>query len=227
MKHIFFNLPILALIAVFVCGVSAQNNAKLECPGTLVLSSADAVTDGEMVTFHVERMGGNIDVGLLEYNWTLDRGRIVSGQGTPVVIVGSSGVGAAGSVTATVEITPSRECSCVTSQTSYVRRKGPPTNADMFWEWLWFNGANPQFSELSENADIAKEVRERLDQVDPNLTLELGTREDGGKREIIVGHKGNPYDSKAVTEFVARAPNLVIANIVFMNSSIFHPPPIH
>jgi hypothetical protein len=219
---VLFVIPLVFLIAALVDGISAQDNVKVECPGTRVLSSAEAVTEGERVTFHVELVGGNVDRSKLEYNWTVNHARILGGQGTPVITVSTAGEGARGSITATVDINPYRDCCWVTSQTVYVRRNGERTNADLFWEWLWFNGGKLQYAELAENAELRIEIRERLDQIDPNLTLELGPKGDGGKREIIVGHKNKPSESKEVIEFVARAPNLVVFNIVF-RSSILHP----
>jgi len=222
-KRIFFHIQLFVLIAVLAFVVSAQDNPRVDCPGTNVLASDEAVTDGDKVTFHVELIGGTADRSTLEYNWNVDQGRIVSGQGTPVIVVSTSGVGSAGSVTATIDISPYRECCWATSQTVYVRRKGTRTNADIFWEWLWFNGARVKYADVEDSSVIETEIRERLDQIDPNLTLTLGPRNGEGKRELIVGWAGKPYDTKAVAEFVARAPNLVIFNIVFKNTSIDYP----
>jgi hypothetical protein len=222
-KHIFFDLQLAVLLTVFACVVSAQDNPRVDCPGTNVLASDEAVTDGDKVTFHVELIGGNVDRSKLEYDWHVDRGRIVSGQGKPVIVVSTSGAGSGGSVTAMVDISPYRECCWVTSQTVYVRRKGTRTNADSFWEWLWFNGARVQFADLEDSSVIETEIRERLDQIDPNLTLTLGSRNGAGKRELIIGWAAKSYDSKAVNDFVARAPNFVIFNIIFKNTSIDYP----
>ncbi len=115
MKFIFLKFQTVALIAVFAWVVSAQDDPRVECPGTRVLVSDEAVTDGDNVTFHVELTNGNVDRGTLEYNWIVDRGRIVSGQGTPVIVVRTSGMGSIGSVTATVDIEPYGECGSAAS----------------------------------------------------------------------------------------------------------------
>ena len=217
MTRVFVQLSTFALVAMLVYGASAQDTRKGECSGAAVLGSAEAVTDGERVTFHVEPRVGEVDRSL-EYHWNVRDGRIVDGQGTPVIVVSTSGVGSGGSVSATVDFS-TRECRNVsTSQPVYVRRKGPRTSADAFWEWLWFNGAKLQFAERSQNADLAAEIRTRLNEVDPDLTLELGSLGDDGKREIIIGHRSKPSDSKQVIDFVARAPNFVIFNVRFKNS---------
>lgn len=211
---------ILAAVGVLGFSAFAQDHAKLQCPATRVIASANAVTDGDEVTFQVELTGGNVDRSKLEYHWTVDRGKIVSGQGSPVVFVSTSGEGSAGSVTATVDISPYRDCCWVASESVYVRRKGQRTNADLFWEWMWFNGAQVQYADLPENSSIQTDIREWLDQIDPNLTLDIGPKGEGGKRDLIVGYMGETYDSKAVADFVARAPNKIVHKIVFKNTSI-------
>jgi hypothetical protein len=211
---------IFGVIGMFESAVSGQEKSRVECPATRVIASAPAVTDGDKVSFQVELTGGNVDRSRLEYHWIVNAGRIVSGQGTPVVFVSTSGEGSVGSVAATIDISPYRDCEWFSGESIYVRRKGPRTNADMFWEWMWFNGAKVQYAEVPENADIEREIRERLDQIDPRLTLEIGPRGKDGKRDLIVGYSGKNYDSKAVAEFIARAPNSVIFNLVFKNSLI-------
>lgn len=214
----------LAVIAILSASAYPQETTKIECPGTRVIASAEAVTERDKVSFQLELIGGNVDRSKLEYNWTVKHGRIISGQGTPVIFVSTAGRGSDGSVTATIDVSPYRDCEWVTSESVYIRRKGERTKADAFWEWIWFNWAKVQYAELAENAGINKEIRERLDEIDPNLNLEIGPKNDKGKRDLIVGYSGKPYNSKAVSEFVARAPNSLIFGLVFKNLSIDHHP---
>jgi hypothetical protein len=223
-KALLLRILALVIAALSVCIVNGQNKPRLDCPGVRLLASDEAVTEGDKVTFHVELMGGNIDRSELNYEWQLahGKGRILSGQGTQVIVVSTSGVGSTGSVTATANIY--HECDLTTSETVYVRRSGERTKADEFWEWLWINGARVQFADIDETAAMQAEIRERLVGVDPHLTVDIGSRSDDGKREIIVGWVSKPYNSKAVTEFVSRAPNFLIYKIVFQNSAIDYPP---
>jgi hypothetical protein len=224
MKNAFAIFLTFAFLGIFLIGsVSAQEKSRVECPKARVTTSSDFVTESETITFRVELVGGNVDRNALEFESDTDAGRIASGQGTPVIIVRTAGDGSHGSITAKVDINAYRECSQTKYASVYVRRKGTRTNADLFWEFLWIAGAKAQFVDVSDISDIEKEIRVRLDQIDPSLTVELGPKDEDGKREIIVGHNGKPYDSKAVSEFVARAPKSIIADVVFKKTSIFHP----
>ena len=210
-------------LAFFVCIANGQNKPWLECPAVHLLASDEAVTEGDRVTFHVELTGGNIDRDELTYDWKLAHGagKILSGQGTPVVVVNTRGLGKTGSVTATAFIY--HACDLTTSETVYVRRSGERTKVDECWEWLWFNGARVQYANLEETAVIQAEIRDRLDAIDPNLTVELGPRNTEAKREIILGWAGKPYNSRAVTEFASHAPDFLIFKFVFKDASIDYP----
>ena len=131
----------LAVIVILSPSAYSQESSRIECPGTRIISSAEAVTEGEKLSFQLELIGGNVDRNKLEYNWTSKNGRIVSGQGTPVIFVSTSGQGTYGSITATVNVSPYRDCEWFTSESVYVRRKGERSKADIFWVWIWFNWA--------------------------------------------------------------------------------------
>ena len=217
-KYLVRNSLIVTLIAAFVWTAKSQD----KCFEGKILSSADVVTEGEKVTFYVELTGGNVDSRDIGYDWDLKGGRIVSGEETPVIVASTAGQGAYGTLTASIEIS-SAKCYGTATRSVYVRRKGPQSNADKFWEWLWLNGARVQFADVDETFAIESEIRQRLDEIDPKLTLKLGPKNDQGIRDLLVGYSGKPYDSKAVTEFVARAPHIVAFRMVFENTSIDFP----
>src|SRR5688500_6080656 len=85
------------LFVLFVAGVTAQR-PQVECPGRIVTRSQAVATDGDVISFEVWLGGGNLDLTPITYNWTIDRGKIVGGQGTSVVLVDTTNTGPAGSI---------------------------------------------------------------------------------------------------------------------------------
>lgn len=219
MKPSQFILP-LALLAILAGSAFAQRNPPgTQCGATRLIASAERVVDGEMVSFQLEMHGGNIDRSLLLYQWVVDRGRIVSGQGTPVIIVDTAGQGPAGVVTATIGIGgPYPDCCWTTSESTRVRRKGELTKADVFWEWFFEN--NYRFysydSPYRKNEpETLEDLTERLAEVDPKLTFKiLPGEKNGGPRKLVFGYTGNRKKDKVVDDFIARAPVLFYWSLV-------------
>jgi hypothetical protein len=212
-KPFHFILAI-AVLSVLVGSSFAQRNpAGTQCPGTRVIASSERVVDGESVSFQLEILGGNLDRSLLQYQWYVERGRIVSGQGTPVIIVDTTGQGPAGSVTATVAIGgPYPDCCLTTSESSRVRRKGELTKADIFWEWFFetndrfYSFDSPYKKNEPENFE---DLTARLREVDSKLTFKiLAIEKTGGPRKLMFGYAGNPKKDKVVDDLIARAPFL-------------------
>lgn len=213
-----FVIPILltlSLIGLSTSGSLAQRPPGLECPATDVWVSENTVTDGDKVTFHANLTGGNVDRNLLRYFWSIDRGKIVGGQGTAVIVVDTTGTGPAGSITATMDIEPYRDCCWVTFETVFVRRNGPLTKADVFWDWFRTNASELYYNESSENAILDK-LRFELQKADPNLTFEIGPKQND-KRDFTLNHSNNKTGQKILKDFTARAPEISSFNIRIAN----------
>ena len=73
-----------------------------ECPTLSVTGPADVTTAGETMTFTANVSGGSGET--VTYNWTVDRGTIIEGQGTPAIRVATTADMVGNSVTATVLI---------------------------------------------------------------------------------------------------------------------------
>jgi hypothetical protein len=183
-----------------------------ECPGTSVIASSERVVDGDTVTFQYEIAGGkNIDRGLLKYIWYVDRGRIAAGQGTPVILVDTSGQGPAGSLTATTQVSsPYEGCEWITSANVRVRRKGPLTKAEVFWEWFLDNGERYYGflqSKGKEHTEILEDFAAELRKVDSDLTYKLVPDEkEKDSYQLLIGYSGKEDKSKIVKDLVDRAP---------------------
>ncbi|QQS41713.1 MAG: hypothetical protein IPM63_01845 [Acidobacteriota bacterium] len=80
-----------------------------ECPTLTVDGPASAVKPGDTMTFRANVVGGNQQN--ITYNWTVSQGTIVSGQGTPQIVVGTEGLEDT-NIQATVTITGDEGCNC-------------------------------------------------------------------------------------------------------------------
>jgi hypothetical protein len=100
------NFPLLLFLALFFAvGASAQTNQNPACP-TIDVSAINAsgggvMRPGEPRTYTANVQG--IDLKRISYRWTVSNGTIVSGQGTPVIEVDTTGLDGE-NITATVEI---------------------------------------------------------------------------------------------------------------------------
>ena len=193
-----------------------KNN--LECPRIDVLSSSFSVDDGDMVTFQFEVSGGNIDLTNLDYYWLVDRGKIIDGQGTRVIRVDTAELGSAGSLTVTGQVRFRHEwadgiCPQSESETVRVRRRGPQTEADIFWDWFYENERRLYYDEEPGNKGFENEVRAELAKVDAKLRFYVGDKKPRvTKRDLLIGFIGRSQDPLAanaiVDAFVKRAPVL-------------------
>ncbi len=88
-----------ATVEVAECG---DCEVICNCPDSITVSEpAVAVSEGDNLTFTANVNGGDQDN--VTYNWSVDRGTILEGQGTPTITVGTEGLGAT-TVTATVNV---------------------------------------------------------------------------------------------------------------------------
>lgn len=198
------------VIVLGVCGAAAQRGwPDVECPASQVISSNERVTDGDLVTFTSKLTGGTVDYSILKYRWSISRGRIVSGKESPTLVVDTTGLGPA-VVTAIIQIAPYPDCEWVTSESVWVRRPGPLTKADEFWEWFVHNSNSIQYDDKPDNAGVMEIFAAKLRKADPKLTYEiLPRRVTGyGPRTIILGYSGKKWDKEALEAFIARAPIL-------------------
>jgi hypothetical protein len=94
----------IAIALLALASLSFNSNAArraCDCP-TLAVSCADTVPTGKSTTFKVAVSNFGRDAKF-SYTWTVSAGIILSGQGTPAIIVDTTGLGGQ-TVTATVEV---------------------------------------------------------------------------------------------------------------------------
>jgi hypothetical protein len=101
MRRLILSITI-ALLAL--ASLSFKSNAArraCDCP-TLTVSCADTVPAGNSTTFRAAVSNFSKDAKF-SYTWTVSAGTILSGQGTPAIVVDTTGLGGQ-TVTATVEV---------------------------------------------------------------------------------------------------------------------------
>lgn len=113
--HSLLILTVLLLANISVLDWLVQAPKTFDCP-TISITCPDAVESGKPLKFMAKVEGGK-SKGETTYNWTVDKGKIKSGQGTPTIEVDLEGQDC--KVTATVEVNgfdPScpRSASCTT-----------------------------------------------------------------------------------------------------------------
>lgn len=106
---------------------------KCECPTVSVTGPSNTVQPGDDIVFTANVSGGS---GCSpNYNWSVSSGTITSGQGTPVIHVGTNASMAGTSVTGTVNIAgccDSTSCSPTASETASVAARPTPRKTDEF-----------------------------------------------------------------------------------------------
>ena len=66
---------------------------ECDCPSLSVTGPSSAMLDsGETMTFSANVSGGSQDQSDVTYNWSVDQGTIIEGQGTPVITVDTNGL---------------------------------------------------------------------------------------------------------------------------------------
>ncbi len=147
MRKIFFASIFVLTFCTFVFG---QNS---NCPTVSVTGPPAVVQPGETMTFTANVSG--VDLNKIEYKWSLDKGKIVEGQGTPVITISTEGLEDT-TTTVTVEIKglPSG-CPNTVSETSIMGCGGhyPILFDESELSSLWTNSAklNAFISELENN----------------------------------------------------------------------------
>jgi hypothetical protein len=108
----------------------SENNCS--CPKVEVTGPPGAIDPGESMTFTAEVTGDF--PGNLKYNWSVDKGTIMSGQGTSTIVVG--GTDGLEGTTVTAEVSVSGEfcsaCDSKASETGIVRELPKPRLVDQF-----------------------------------------------------------------------------------------------
>lgn len=113
MRKIFFAS---FLILSFCCFLSAQSNENLPCPEIKIVGPDNTVNSGEDIIFTLNV--GNSDK--ITYNWAVNNGTIIEGQGTPVIKVDTTGL-ADVAISATVEVKGlPQNCESVAAATAIV-----------------------------------------------------------------------------------------------------------
>lgn len=161
-----------------------------ECPSSITVSGGGVVRPGEELTFTANVVGGTQEN--ITYEWTVSQGRIVSGQGTPVIRVSTEGLEKT-NVTARVTIGGlCPNCPNTAEETGSVGEK---------------SGIRPfdEFGPLPND-----EVRGKLDNFfvalrnDPTATGYIvidGPKKDADKREALIRNhiRFRKFDEKRIT----------------------------
>lgn len=119
------TVPSLIGVLLLAAAMSASGqDAPVSCPEVRV-SCPDSVQAGAELTFTVDVHGGSEEV-TPTFNWTVSAGSIQSGQGTPTIVVDTTGTGGQ-TITATVDVGGfPPECSTSNSCTASVQEKAAP-----------------------------------------------------------------------------------------------------
>jgi hypothetical protein len=166
---------------------------ECECASISVTGPAGITPPGQTMTFTASVSGGTADD--VTYNWSVSSGTIVSGQGTPSIVVSTTEDMADSTVTATVDVGgQAASCNCPTtsSDTGVVGTKPEPTQID-------------EFGKLPND-----EVRGRIDNLFVTLSnnpdaqgyiINYGTdREIAAREKLIQNHINfRKYDRSRVT----------------------------
>jgi hypothetical protein len=118
-------------ITVAECTDCEAPAPRCECP-SISVSGPDQVEIGDPITFTANVSGGTQTN--VTYNWSVSNGTIQSGQGTPVITVGTSGLENT-SVTATVDVRVDPDCPCpglTSSATTSIPGRNIPTVVEEF-----------------------------------------------------------------------------------------------
>lgn len=127
---------ILILLFIFLHSLTVfpqtENAEKQDCPTVSVIPPPSVVRVGEAMRFS-GKLTGNTDLDKFEYMWTVDKGRIIKGQGTDSIVVVLDEEGDT-TVTATVNILNQKHCDLSASDTGIVCTCGDPVILDEFGE---------------------------------------------------------------------------------------------
>ena len=85
---------------IFIVLISAASSVLGQCPSLSVIGPDGVTEAGDKMRFRLESA-----VGDLKYFWSVDRGTIVEGQGTPAIIVVTTNADGGTNLTARVEVT--------------------------------------------------------------------------------------------------------------------------
>lgn len=165
---------------------------ECDCASLSVTGPAGITDPGSTMSFTANVSGGTADV---TYNWTVSSGTIESGQGTPSIVVATTGDMADSTVTATVEIggqDPACNCPTSASDTGVV-------------------GTNPTWTQVDEFGPLPNdEVRGRIDNLFVTLSnnpdaqgyiINYGTDRQIAAREKLIQNHINfrKYDRSRIT----------------------------
>ncbi len=151
---------------------------KCVCPTLSVTGPAGVTAPGETMTFTANVAGGTSET--ITYEWTVDNGTIIEGQGTPVIRVATTADLAGQNVTATVTISGTGLCEqCEKARSETAAVESIPSCRDI-----------DEFGVLAND-----EVRARLDsffvelQNNPTATgyiINYGKARDVARRETLI-----------------------------------------
>jgi hypothetical protein len=188
------------------CGVCGQTQTRTitvaecdcvpacECPSLSISGPAGVTAPGSTMTFTANVSGGS-QSQVITYNWTVDRGVIESGQGTPSIVVRTDSSMAGGNVTARVDIggVPA-DCGCTTtaSETAPVAAQPEALKVD-------------EFGKLT-NDEIRGKIDEFINVLQANpddrgYIINYGTdREIAARERIITNHLNfRKFDRSRIT----------------------------
>jgi len=184
---------------VTVVSCNCVKPPECECGDLSVTGPPAAVAPGETMTFTAEVTGSTSSD--ITYNWSVDKGSIISGQGTPSITVSTDGLGDE-TLTATVNTQGSGDCASCNLTGSETGIVAKPTEEPRFFD---------EFGKVPNN-----EVRKRIDlffvelQNDPSSTgyiVNYGSSREITRRERLIRNQ-------------ATLRNLPIERIVFVNGGV-------
>ncbi len=141
------------------------------CPTLSVTGPAGVTAPGETMTFTANVAGGTSEV--ITYNWTVDRGTIIEGQGTPVIRVATTADTAGQSVRAEVTISAPDLCeTCPKTASETAAVEAAPTFRQL-----------DEFGKLS-NDDVKARVQNFYVELNNNPTAQGYIINYGSARDI-------------------------------------------
>lgn len=103
MKKFLYALIFILLVCSISFAQTEKDTKKVECPDLEVTGPATLIQSGENQKFTISLSGKDFDEEKIKIKWSVDKGTIVSGQGTKTVSV--SVIDAENTITVSVEVT--------------------------------------------------------------------------------------------------------------------------
>ena len=190
-------------ITVEECANCVVPEITCTCPSITISGPTGVTPSGQNMTFTANAVGGT---GTVSYDWSVDQGDIISGQGTPSITVSTEGLNDV-TVTATLNYDTDDNCNCGSSVTETGVVAGPQvaTQIDEFGRlvdndvkaridnlYIQLNN-NPNATGYIINYGTPRQIRDRERQIQKAINF-LG--QDPGRVVIVNGgDRGNGVET--------------------------------